>query len=428
MTKPIKLLLVEDSPEDTELLVRALHRAGYEPEWTRVDTEAGFLAGLHANLDLVISDYSMPQFTGLRALELNQAHHPEIPFIVVSGTIGEETAVEAMRLGATDYLMKDRLGRLGSAVDRALENGRYRRERRQSEQALRRSEEKLRMVTDNARVGLVMINSDRCYTFANDTYAEIIGLDSADILGRPVAEVLGPLYEDQIRPRLDRAMAGERVAYELTRPTAGGVRHYAVRYEPTKLVGEVSLVVVVLTDITERKLAEEFMRVSEARYRTLFECAPDGILIVHPDSHYIDANAAACQMLGYDHAELTRLSARDIVATAEIPDIAPALAAIAAKCEHRREWGLRRKDGSIFSADVIATAMPDGSVLALLRDITERKKSDEQIREQLEELLRWQEVMMGREDRVQTLKAEVNALLRRLQEPPRYVQETPPSP
>lgn len=428
MTQPLKLLIAEDNPDDTELLVRELRRAGYEPAWTRVETEADYLAGLHAGLDLVLSDYSMPQFTGLRALELTRARHPEIPFIIVSGTIGEETAVEAMRLGATDYLLKDRLKRLGPAVARALEDGRLRRERRQNEMALRHSEEKLRMVTDNARVGLVMVDRDRRYTFANDTYAEILGLPSAAIIGQSVADVLAPLYEDQIRPRLDRAMAGERVAYELTRPTPAGPRHYAVRYEPTKTHGEVSLVVVVLTDITERKQAEELMQASEARYRTLFECAPDGILIVHPDSHYIDANVAACRMLGYEHAELVCLSARDIVAPDEIPEIVPALAAIAARQPHHREWSVRRKDGTLFSADVIATAMPDGNLLAMLRDITERKRSDQRIREQLDELLRWQGVMLGREDRVQALKAEVNALLARLQEPPRYRQETTPPP
>lgn len=305
MTKPLKLLVAEDNPQDAELLLRALRRAGYEPQWTRVETETDFLDSLHAGLDLVISDYSMPQFTGLRALELTMARHPEIPFIVVSGTIGEETAVEAMRLGATDYLMKDRLARLGSAVDRALESGRLRRERQQGELALKHSEEKLRMVTDNARVGLVMINSERCYAFANDTYAEILGLDASKLIGRRVAEVLASLYEDQIRPRLDRAMAGERVAHELTRPVPGGRRHYAVRYEPTRMVGEVSLVVMVLTDITERK------------------------------------------------------------------------------------------------------------------------EADEQIREQLAELLRWQSIMMGREDRIQALKQEVNELLAQLQRPPRYGKANP---
>jgi PAS domain S-box-containing protein len=265
-----------------------------------------------------------------------------------------------------------------------------------------------------------MVDRDRRYTFANDTYAEILGLASPDIVGRAIADVLAPLYEDQIRPHLDRAMMGERVTYELTRPTSGGLHHYTVRYEPTKIRGEVTVVVVVITDITERKLAEEFMKASEARYRTLFEYAPDGILIVHPDSHYIDANAAVCRMLGYEHAELVKLSARDIVVAAEIPEIAPALTAIAAKSHHHREWGIRRKDGSNFAADVIATAMPDGNVLAMLRDITERKQSDERIREQLAELLRWQEIMLGREDRVQALKTEVNELLARLQEPPRY--------
>ena len=160
MGKPIKILIAEDSTSDAELLLRVLNRAGYDPEWQRVDTEEDFLAGLHAGLDLVLSDYSMPQFTGLQALEIVKARCPEIPFIIISGTIGEETAVEAMRLGATDYLLKDRLGRLGPAIDRALEESRLRREKNRDELALKNSEEKLRMVTDNARVGLVMVCMD----------------------------------------------------------------------------------------------------------------------------------------------------------------------------------------------------------------------------------------------------------------------------
>jgi len=116
---------------------------------------------------------------------------------------------------------------------------------------------RLRTVTDNARVGLVMVNRERRYTFANATYAEILGLTSSNLVGQRVGDVLAPLYEEQIRPHLDRAFAGERVAYELHRSTSGVNHYYTVKYEPTKVNGSVSLVVVVITDITEQKQAEE---------------------------------------------------------------------------------------------------------------------------------------------------------------------------
>ncbi len=137
MPQPLKILIVEDNPADAELLVRALRRSDFDPDWKRVDTEADFLSSLRPDLDIVVSDYEMPQFTGLWALQLVKLHCPEIPFIIVSGTIGEETAVAAMRNGAMDYLMKDRLARLGEAVNQALEKGRLRRQNREGEQKMR---------------------------------------------------------------------------------------------------------------------------------------------------------------------------------------------------------------------------------------------------------------------------------------------------
>lgn len=137
MPQPLKVLIAEDNPADAEILVRALRRSGFEPMWDRVDSEADFVRHLHDGLDLVLSDYEMPQFNGLRALQLAKLHCPGVPFIIVSGTIGEETAVEAMRHGAMDYLMKDRLGRLGEAINQALEKGRLRRENRAAEDKMR---------------------------------------------------------------------------------------------------------------------------------------------------------------------------------------------------------------------------------------------------------------------------------------------------
>src|ERR1700712_2781809 len=112
MSKLLRVLLAEDNPNDAELLLRELRRAGFELVWDRVDNEADYARRLVGNIDLVISDYEMPQFNGLRALELLKASGLDIPFIIVSGTIGEDTAVAAMKQGAADYLLKDRLARL----------------------------------------------------------------------------------------------------------------------------------------------------------------------------------------------------------------------------------------------------------------------------------------------------------------------------
>ena len=136
MSQPIKVLLVEDNPDDANMVLQQLTHAGFETTSQRVDNEAAFLAGLDGRLDLILCDYTMPEFSGLRALELLKKSGLDIPFLIVSGSIGEEIAVEAMKLGAADYLFKDRLARLGSAVHQALEQVRLRRERRKLEAEL----------------------------------------------------------------------------------------------------------------------------------------------------------------------------------------------------------------------------------------------------------------------------------------------------
>jgi two-component system, cell cycle sensor histidine kinase and response regulator CckA len=133
-------------------------------------------------------------------------------------------------------------------------------------------------------------------------------------------------------------------------------------------------------ELEARKRAEEARRVTEERHRALFEYSPDGIVIADPQSYYLDANSSMCRMLGYTHDELVGLHASDIVVQDEIPQIGPALSVIKTKSDYQREWRFRRKDGSVFSADVMATMMPDGNLLGVIRDITERKKMEEQLR------------------------------------------------
>jgi PAS domain S-box-containing protein len=153
MTRPLNILIVEDNAVDAELALNALRDHGYEVQWQRVETEAAFLAALANSPDLILSDYSMPRFDGLRALTLVRGSGLDTPFILISGTLGEVAAVEAIKLGADDYLLKDRTARLGPAVGRALEGRRLRRERFHMEDSLKDAETRLRLATEASNIG-----------------------------------------------------------------------------------------------------------------------------------------------------------------------------------------------------------------------------------------------------------------------------------
>jgi len=149
MSKSLRILIVEDSEEDTELLLNELRRAAYDPAFERVDTPAAMSAALDLqNWDLIVADFSMPQFNALAALELLNQKGIDLPFIIVSGTIGEELAVTAMKNGARDYIMKGNLRRLVPAVERELSEAIQRRERKRAEEELRINQEQFRVARE----------------------------------------------------------------------------------------------------------------------------------------------------------------------------------------------------------------------------------------------------------------------------------------
>jgi diguanylate cyclase (GGDEF)-like protein len=153
MKRELKLVVVEDSVADAELLARHLAKAGLSCVINRVQTEPEFIEALRGDKpDLILSDFSLPNFSGLRALDLAVVHAPEIPFIYVSGTIGEERAIDALRRGATDYVLKSNLSRLSSAIERALREAVLKAERRHSEQVRTEQEERLRRLTRSYRM------------------------------------------------------------------------------------------------------------------------------------------------------------------------------------------------------------------------------------------------------------------------------------
>ncbi|MEI6827221.1 MAG: hybrid sensor histidine kinase/response regulator [Desulfuromonadales bacterium] len=167
MSTPLRLLIIEDSEDDALLLIRELAKNGYDPDCERVDTPEGMQSALAAGAwDVVVSDYVMPRFSGLAALRMLKESNRDIPFIIVSGNIGEVTAVEAMRAGAHDYILKGKLARLAPAIEREISEAENRRKRRQADEELAQLHKTLEarvveMVTDMRRKDQILIQQSR---------------------------------------------------------------------------------------------------------------------------------------------------------------------------------------------------------------------------------------------------------------------------
>lgn len=154
MTTPLRLLQLEDNPIDAELILATLNEGGIPCEASRVDRRETFVAALkQGQIDLILADYSLPGFDGITALALARQLRPDLPFIFVSGTLGEELAIDAMHRGATDYILKQRLGRLVPSLQRAIRELQERQERARVEEALRQSEKQLRQAQKMEAVG-----------------------------------------------------------------------------------------------------------------------------------------------------------------------------------------------------------------------------------------------------------------------------------
>ena len=159
MSAPLQVLMIEDSASDAKLVLKELSRMGRPIDFERVETEDALQAALdHKSWDLVVSDWSMPKFSALAALAVVKSRRFDIPFIIVSGTIGEDSAVEAMRAGANDYVLKDKLGRLSPAVERELRECEQRRAHRLAASELRESEARFGRLAESGIIGIAIVN------------------------------------------------------------------------------------------------------------------------------------------------------------------------------------------------------------------------------------------------------------------------------
>ena len=186
MGQRLRVLLIEDSDFDATLLIRMLGKGGYELHHERVETAEQLRSALRNEWDLIIADYNLPQFSAPDALEIVQATERDIPFIIVSGAIGETTAVAAMKAGAHDYLMKGNLARLLPVVDRELREAKNREGKRQTKEALRESELRYRLVWETATDAVLLFDAQGQIQFVNPAVEEIFGYKPGEIVGKEI--------------------------------------------------------------------------------------------------------------------------------------------------------------------------------------------------------------------------------------------------
>lgn len=180
MANPLNVLILEDQPKDAEMVIHELCQAGYDPEFEIVSTESAYLSALRRLPDIILADYFLAGFDALRALDLLHELRLEIPFILVTGAL-EDIGLECLRRGASDYLIKDRLARLGPAVRHAVEKSRLQRERESTENALRESEQRFRRIFASNMVGIYFWKTDGYITEANDSFLNMVGHTREDV-------------------------------------------------------------------------------------------------------------------------------------------------------------------------------------------------------------------------------------------------------
>ncbi len=268
MADPIRILLVEDSESDALLLVRRLKTDGFGPDWERVEDAPAFRAALlRGGWDLILADYALPLFSGMEALRIFSESGLEIPFIIVSGTIGEDDAIEAMKAGAADYFMKDRLARLAPSIRQALAASCARREKKRTDEALRESllnwSRTFEAITDS----ICLLDAEGRMLQCNGAHLRFLGKSGVDVIGQPCYALVHGT--DRFQPHCPFQRMLKSRAHE-EEEIASGDKWLYVAVDPIldengKLRGAVHI----MADITQRKRAEEAVKASLAEKEVL---------------------------------------------------------------------------------------------------------------------------------------------------------------
>jgi PAS domain S-box-containing protein len=275
---PLRVLVLEDRPVDAELILYEMKRSGYDCASKRVDTEEDYLKAIEECPDIILADYSLPQFTAMQALHLLQERGLDIPFIVVTGTISEEAAVETMIQGAADYLLKDRLGRLGQAVQRTLQQKALRDEKRKSEQALRLSEDKFSKAFRISPDAISIVRfSDGKYIEVNEGFSRLTGFSPETVVGQNnlTINIWAILDESQNFFNVMKESSEVSNMEGVFKRSDGSVWIGLVSARIIE-VNEEPCIISIIRDITERKRAELDLQRAHADLAGAYEATIEG--------------------------------------------------------------------------------------------------------------------------------------------------------
>ena len=382
---PLRVLILEDSEDDTALILRELRRSEYDPKYLRVDSPEALAEALSSqSWDLIIADYAMPRFSAPVALAMVQNQGIDLPFIVVSGAIGEDTAVAMMKFGAHDYMMKSKLARLGAAVRRELQEAVVRAERNQAQTVLRQTRADLERAQQVAQLGSwvgdlggrlvsskenlrIFGMTEESYDGRQDSLFSLVHPDDrlAHLALRQAAiDGKAPYSMDCRILRADGSLRWAHIEGVVEQDEAG---------RPLRLVGTTQ-------DITDRKQTEELLRQSQTRFMRLAESGIIGILIADVFGNIKEANDTFLKMVGYSREELLSGQLRWAEMTPPEWWQLDELAAEELKTRGSAQpWEKEyiRKDGTRVPILVGVAMLDEANYISFVLDITERKRLEE---------------------------------------------------
>jgi len=387
----ISVLIVEDSPSDAELMVLKLAEEGYDVKHRIVGREGDYLEALNDEPDVILSDWALPAFSGLGALKLLKERGLDIPFIVVTGSIGEEAAVEAIRTGAYDFVLKDRLGRLGQSVRRAIEEKRMRKEKRLAEEELRDSRQEMANLMDNIQGMVYSCLNDRDWTmtFVSQGCLDLTGFRSYELLDNSVVS-----YNELIHPD-DRQYVWDAVQAALEKASPYVLEYRIIARDGTiKWVWEKgrgvfnsdgSLICLegLINDISERKR----MEAERERLIAAIEQAGEVIFLTDRDGEIIYVNPAFEPVTGYTKEEAIGRNPRMLKSGKQDQAFYQNLwDTIKAGKTWKGRMVNRRKDGSLYTEETTISPVLDGSgrllnYVAVKKDITAQLEMEEQFQQ-----------------------------------------------
>jgi PAS domain S-box-containing protein len=375
---------------DAELVEYELERARIPFLSRRVDNRDSFLRALEDfHPDVILSDYTLPRFDGMTALSLARERAPSIPFLIVTGSVNEETAVGCMKAGATDYLLKSNLARIGPAIEAALERERAQAEKVRAESALAASERRFRSLVQNSSDLVTIVAPDGTILYASDSAERIVGYTPPAMVGTSLLEYLDQGDISRVQGLLlqngnGRHSVAGPVEFILRRADGSPVWLEAVG---TNLLNDATIRGIVLNarDVSERKRADRALRESEERYRDLFDNASDLVCMAAPDGALLYVNQAWQGGTGYGEDEIGKMKLLDIVHPDSRERYSQVLEQVlkGERLDHVELIFVPKAGTPITVEGNLSCTFKDGQpsvIRGIYRDITERKRVEEHLR------------------------------------------------